>query len=96
MLAGISRFSLRYVPEEMLLRYSPPPSRSMAATATFFLTGLITSQILHQNYVPPGASSDLSWPYSKVLLVLQAFPLISYGFLYYFVRPFPISLCSLP
>ncbi|RDB21290.1 hypothetical protein Hypma_011705 [Hypsizygus marmoreus] len=59
MICGISRFSLR----------------SIVATSTFFVTGVITANVLHRDLPPIG---DMDWtlgPSGKYLLALQAIPL---------------------
>jgi len=68
MLAGLSRFS----------------PRSIAATATFFFTGVVTTQILHRNYVAPAVPSHSSGSDIKILIVMQAFPLVTYGLINHF------------
>jgi len=78
MLVGISHFSLR----------------SIAATTSFFLTGVVTSQILHQNYVAPAVSSHPLSSHVKTLLIMQALPLVLYGFLYYFAPTLKSSSSS--
>jgi hypothetical protein len=77
MLVGVSRFS----------------PRSMAATATFFLTGVVTAQILHRNGVTPAVSSHSSASHAKILFAMQALPLIVYGCINYFA-PTPIPSAS--
>ncbi|KAF8969819.1 hypothetical protein BDZ97DRAFT_1914947 [Flammula alnicola] len=66
MICGISRFSIR----------------SIVATATFFTSGVLTTQILHRN-LPPVASVDWSLSADAVkLLMLQAIPLSLSALLY--------------
>ncbi|KAJ7285984.1 hypothetical protein C8J57DRAFT_654684 [Mycena rebaudengoi] len=73
MIAGISRFS----------------PRSIAATATFFTTGVITARIFHRNFVPTQSFDWSLGSTGKALLALQAVPLFISMFLYAFPRSLP-------
>ncbi|KDQ61028.1 hypothetical protein JAAARDRAFT_45703 [Jaapia argillacea MUCL 33604] len=69
MICGLSRFSLR----------------SLAATATFFSTAVITTYLVHPGELPPVAPMDWTLgPIGKVLLALQLIPLAIETGLYVF------------
>ncbi|PPQ63049.1 hypothetical protein CVT24_005903 [Panaeolus cyanescens] len=69
MICGLSRLSIR----------------SLAATAVFFTTGVITTHLLHGD-LPPASSIDWSFPQSsKALLSLQSIP-FSLSVLLYFLN----------
>ncbi|KIL69912.1 hypothetical protein M378DRAFT_68569 [Amanita muscaria Koide BX008] len=68
MVCGVSRLSLR----------------SIVATGTFFITGVITAALVH-NDLPASHSADWSLgPYGKTFLVLQTIPLAILLSLYYY------------
>jgi uncharacterized membrane protein YedE/YeeE len=54
-------------------RLSP---RSLAATATFFVTGVLTARVLHGSALPPTGTLDWTLgPDGKTFLLLQLVPL---------------------
>ncbi|KIM48926.1 hypothetical protein M413DRAFT_15174 [Hebeloma cylindrosporum] len=75
MVCGISRFSLR----------------SIAATATFFTTGVMTTQVFHRDLPAIGPTDWTIHPSAKQLLLLQAIPLSLSALLYTLGRDVPNS-----
>lgn len=59
--------------------------RSLAATAVFFTTGVVTTHLLHSD-LPAASSIDWSFPQeSKALLALQSIPFSLSVLLYFLV-----------
>lgn len=68
---------------------------SIIATATFFLTGVITARLLHNN-LPKTTSIDWTLGSSgKALLAFQGIPLILSTALYFMVRPSDLVMGSI-
>lgn len=66
---------------------------SIAATATFFLTGVLTALVLHQSDGPAAAPLDWTLGNSGAnLLALQTIPFGVSAFLYKFVRTLEVNL----
>ena len=85
----------RYFHDTLIRIYNLQRSRSIAATATFFVVGLITARILHKDLQPSATVVDWTLGTKGMeLLALQAIPLFL-NFLIYALVSYFISCTDL-